>query len=414
MLFVFAGCLVSCDVLEPDADLLNPDVKISDDPVYVVAGNATFIDLSAKISTNRLVRFKVTAPPQLGQLSDLGKGLLQYTPGMQNRKSHDAFEFTIFSEDDKILKVDTVDISIEKDSTSLPCGVFPGDDYVYGVKVATPVDIAVLANDFVCGADSASLVVSVVDLGDGFPPLFGEAVAVGHIIRYTANTAFTGVDKIIYRVSSKDNPKLGSYGIVFLSPESGCQAVPRDDFFVVGMDSLMSKSLPLPVIHNDSACSQAIATWHIKTPAQFGTLSQTSYGFAYRLKSGVEVGPSFKDEFTYELCHSNNCNTAKVTIVANDSVGCVFVARPDSVNADTIQTSLIRIAVLKNDVVCDGYSSFEIVIPPQQGEAYVSDEDETIVFEPVPTWNQIDSLKYRICNSAVCDNAWVYIRKGSQ
>src|SRR5690606_40591867 len=70
------------------------------------------------------------------------------------------------------------------------------------------------------------------------------------------------------------------------------------------------------------------------------------------LKSGVEVGPSFKDEFAYELCYSENCNTAKVTIVVNDSVGCVFMARPDSVNADTIQTSLIRIAVLKNDVVC--------------------------------------------------------------
>lgn len=79
-LSMFACCFFSCDVLEPDADILSPDVKVSQDPIYVYSSNATFIDLASKIHANQPVRFKVTAPPVSGSLSDLGKGLLQYTP----------------------------------------------------------------------------------------------------------------------------------------------------------------------------------------------------------------------------------------------------------------------------------------------------------------------------------------------
>lgn len=166
---LFATLFYSCDVLEPDADLLESKVSLTEDQLYVLPNNAAFIDLGAKVSTNKPVRFSITSSTRHGNLSDMGNGLLQYTSTSGNRRIQDSFEFTVFSEKNEVIKLDTVIIIVD-DSTHLPCGIFPVNDYVYGVRKNTPVNINVLANDHICGSDSADLIVEVYKPENNFPP----------------------------------------------------------------------------------------------------------------------------------------------------------------------------------------------------------------------------------------------------
>jgi hypothetical protein len=61
-------------------------------------------------------------------LTDLGRGLLQDSPNAGT--SRDAFTFTVFDKNNEAIKQDSVVIIIENDSTNLPCGIYPGNDFV--------------------------------------------------------------------------------------------------------------------------------------------------------------------------------------------------------------------------------------------------------------------------------------------
>lgn len=159
-LSLMTGCFFSCDTLEPDSDLLAPKVQVSAAEVYAYANNSTFIDLSSAVKTNLPVRFSITAAPKYGTLTDLGQGILQYTPGTKTN-TRDGFGFAVFS-DNTIIKTDTITIAIGSDSTSLPCGIFPADDHVFGVQPNVPVVIPVLANDFSIKSYHAGLNFGVV------------------------------------------------------------------------------------------------------------------------------------------------------------------------------------------------------------------------------------------------------------
>lgn len=86
----FSGLFSSCDVVEPDADLLANDVRLEENQLYVLSNNTTFIDLTSKISTNRPVQFSITSPTSNGKLSDLGRGLLLYSPSGGSKRTRDA------------------------------------------------------------------------------------------------------------------------------------------------------------------------------------------------------------------------------------------------------------------------------------------------------------------------------------
>src|SRR5687768_11765259 len=117
--------LFSCDVLEPDADLLNPTINMTEEEVFVLYNNSAFIDLNSKIKTAQLVSLSVTSTTKFGTLTDLGQGLLQYTPAAGRKNVRDGFEFTVRGANQEILKIDTITISVQKDSTNFPCGIFP-------------------------------------------------------------------------------------------------------------------------------------------------------------------------------------------------------------------------------------------------------------------------------------------------
>jgi hypothetical protein len=245
---------LSCDVLEPDAYLLRPAVTITDDKVFVLANNSAFIDLNLKIQTNKPVRLSVSLDPKFGVLSDLGKGLLQYTPATGNQTATDFFEFTARSGTNEIIKIDTVTIMVENDSTSFPCGVYPVDDYVSGAQKNISIPIHVLSNDYICGVDSADMVVSIHRPDNNFPPYFGSAQVIGKVISYTAGSEFENQDKLIYRIHPAGQPLKASYGVVYITGNVACSFSLHDDIYSFPADSL-SGILMLPVFGNDSLLS---------------------------------------------------------------------------------------------------------------------------------------------------------------
>lgn len=411
--FLLSGIILlffSCDVMEPDADVLNPKVNTSEDQVFVLSSNSAFIDLNTRIKTNKPVRLNITSPTKHGSLADLGKGLLQYTPTAGKEAVQDAFEFTVFSEKDEIIVVDTVTINIEKDSTDLPCGIFPADDYAYGARKNVPFAIDVLSNDHICGVDSADLVVSIYRPDNTFPPHFGNAEVIGHMVYYTAGSAFEDLDKLIYKVHSAGEPGNAYYGVVYVAGEQPCDFFLKDDIFSFHSDSL-SGVLVLPVLQNDSLCqSDNNYRMSIAQQPEFGTANIAGQAIAYEKTDTVIVLPSFNDYFLYEVCMDGQCQTARVDLkVRKDSSTCVLTALPDIIDLSSNTIPLIYLDVQFNDIICEGYSSFTITSSTQNGSAWIS--DKVIAYQRDPLKNKNDSLEYQLCNAARCSRAKVFIKR---
>src|SRR5688572_22836495 len=86
-----------CDTLESDPDNLNPQTGLTGEEVFVLANSPAFIDLNSKVQSNVSARIAVTSDTRNGTLTDLGKGILQYSPSVGNSSARDGFEFTVYS-----------------------------------------------------------------------------------------------------------------------------------------------------------------------------------------------------------------------------------------------------------------------------------------------------------------------------
>lgn len=312
LLITLSGSFFSCDVLEPDADVLEPQVSLGESDVYVLSNGLAFIDLNTKVKTNAPVRLSVTSSTRYGELSDLGKGLFQYVPAPGNAKVRDAFEFTVYSEMNTVVKKDTITIIVENDSTQLPCGIYPSNDYVYGVEEHVASSVDVLANDYICGYDSAGLVVAIYRPDDTFPPYHGSAQVVGHKIIYTPDSSFAGSDQLIYKVYPVEHPDSVSYGVVYFKGVQSCDFSLEDDMFVVDQDSLSNAHLP--VLANDSLCYPQHYQLNVAQHPRYGTAVVSGDGFTYTVADTVAVSPSFNDHFLYEVCAGAQCKTARVDL----------------------------------------------------------------------------------------------------
>lgn len=406
---IITALLSSCDVMEPDADVLEPRVELQDDEVYVLSNNTAFIDLASRIKTTKPVRLSITSTTKHGELTDIGQGLLQYTPSAGDQKLIDAFTFTAFAENDAIIKVDTVVIVVENDSTHLPCGIFTNNDYVYGVQKRVPVRIRVLANDYICSADSSDLVVSIFRPNDSLPPKHGTAEVNGTDIIYTASNTFTSQDKLIYKIYGAGNEQNASYGIVFLTGGSACRVSPRNDIFTISQDSLKSV-VRLPVFQNDSLC-ESLNQYQVsisKAPSK-GSVSVNQFELTYQVYETASVTPTFADFFFYQVCIDGTCKTARVDLRArkDSTTACTLKAKADifHISGDPIDARYLD--VLANDSTCDGYSIFRVTEQPATGSASI--EDNGILYRPHANASQRDSLEYEICNTALCSRAKVLI-----
>ena len=399
--FLFTGC----DVLDADSDVLTPEVEINGNEIYVLANGASYIDLQEKLQSNVQGRLVVTGQPKKGELNDLGQGMLQYLPVTGSLSGRDAFEFTVFSGTNQILKKDTVIIIIEDDSTALPCNIYPVTDYVFGVStVATTVDVT--ANDIICGNDVA---VSVYRPATTFPPFYGTAQVVNNKIVYTPGNGFNGSDKVMYKLTDTHDPSRVGYGMVYFSRDSSCSFTVRDDLYSVNSDST-AQTLLLPVFSNDSLC-QAINNYRvtIKSAPQLGSVSVTDEGINYTLP--LAAGTSSQDSFTYEICIDASCKSANVKVVFRaDTVGlCSFRAVTDTLDLTGNTIPLMYLDVLYNDELCDNLKTFRIREHPVNGTAFVDSETKTIGYNRNLFID--DSLTYEVCNDTLCSKAKVYIRQ---
>lgn len=403
----------SCDVLEPDADVLEPKVSLTGDQIFVLSDGLAFIDLNAKVITNTPVTIRVTSSTRHGELSDLGKGLFQYLPAVGNKKAHDSFEFTVFSEKNEIVRKDTILIIVENDSTHLPCGIFPANDYLYGIKKNQSYVVDVLANDNICGYDSSDLVVGIYKPDSTFLPEYGSAYVSGGKIIYIAHNPFEGQDKLIYKIYPQGQPQQAAFGVVYFTGEPNCRIHAVNDSFIIDTDST-TNAFYLPALANDSLCT-ALNNYqvHIAQAPQYGNASFNGNGFNYDVYDSIAT-PFFNDFFYYELCIDATCSIARVDIkAASDSVyNCVFKAEADSMDLSGNDIPLIHLDVLYNDSLCTEITSFTLIQLPHHGSAYTTtiSGNKVIAYERNSTIGKNDSLMYQICNTQKCSSARVSIR----
>ena len=398
---------ISCDILEPDNDVVNPSAEIKEKEIVVLANSPSFIDLNSKLKINLPARVAITSQPRYGELADLGKGLLQYTPSVGDNHGRDDFEFTFYTANNEIIRKDTMVVIIEDDSTNLPCNIYPRADYVYGVD-RNPVLIDVTQNDIICGGP---VNLSLFKPGTEFPPRLGDAEIVGNKIRYTPGGSFQSSDIIIYKLTAKMDTARSAYGIVYIKADSSCGfAVDADNFTYdnTGLDSATF----LPVFTNDLICG-SIDNYHVylKSLPHRGEVSLSNEGFTYTARD-LEVVP-FSDDFVYEVCRDGVCKSASVKIAfLSDSVlSCEIRARLDSLDLSNNTIPEIYLGVLENDSICGELVSLKILKFPEYGYATV--EDKRILYRPDTFVERNVELEYEICNADECSRAMVYIKRSN-
>lgn len=396
---------VSCDILEPDADVITPSTKVTDKEVVVLADGPSFIDLNSRVQTNVPARAALTTQPRYGKITDLGKGILQYTPAVGNNKGRDDFEFTLYTTGNEIIERDTIVIVIENDSTKLPCNIYPRADYVYAAGLDS-VSIDVTINDIICGGP---VNLSIFQPDNTFPPEFGTAKTFGNKIKYTRGPSFSTGDKIIYKLTAAYDTTRHAYGVVYITADSACNFRLKDDYFTFNeyaLDSLIT----LPVFQNDSLC-HAISQYqvNVKSPPIHGQVFPVPDGFRYNVPASATL--PLDDYFTYEFCKDAICKTARVTVtIKRDSVIlCQLLAREDTIDISGNNIPLMYMGVLANDSICGELKSLEILKPPAYGVSAVAGNE--ISYQRDPEQEKDDHLEYEICNSQGCSRTTVFIKR---
>lgn len=310
-MIILISMLASCDVLENDPDTLTPGTGVKQE-VHVYSKNTSVIDLNTLIQTNQPVRLKITETTRRGELTNLGKGLLQYVPDSPGGKVRDSFVFAVFSENNNLLKTDSVIIVVENDSTQLPCAVIPLTDFVYNVPDNSATIIDVLANDILCNTDSAAITLTIFSPADTFPPRYGHAEVVNNRIVYHPGNNFNGSDQIMYRIETPTGAV--AYGFVYITTTNTdiCQFHLENDQYSINIDSLGGNSILLPVFQNDTICETFIAIdeLHIYMEPHHGNASINANGVDY---DPTDISPSTAavDSIGYELCFDEVCYRAK-------------------------------------------------------------------------------------------------------
>src|SRR5688572_15735797 len=394
-----------CDVLEPDPDVLDPTTNVNGKEIYVLANSPSIVNLNATVETNTPVRIALTSQARHGKISDLGKGLLQYSPSVGNSRARDGFEFTVYTLNNEVIKRDSVIIFIENDSTNLPCNIYPSPDYVYGVA-HDPVVVDVTNNDIICGGN---VVVSIYKPTASSPPYFGEAEVMGNKIKYTPDATFDGADKIMYKLSLAADTSRTAYGFVYITGDSACSFRLANDLHISNEDAPDSLVM-LPVFQNDSLC-HSINQYQVnlKVPPIFGQASFVGNGFNYQAPANVSF--PFSDYFTYEVCIDAFCKTARVDIrITKDSVSaCTIQATADSIDISSNNNALVYLDVLLNDSTCGNLNDFRITSSPLFGTSSVM--NKKIAYQRNLQMQKNDSLIYEICNGGGCSSAVAYIKQ---
>jgi hypothetical protein len=315
VLFLLAMAFSSCDSMEDDAMPKTPNVSIDDAQVFVLPNGTAYIDLYSKIQTNGKVSLSIASQPRRGELSEVAAGLLKYTPSSSFERGTDGFKFSVRSSTNEIILQDSV-VIVVGDSTHIPCGLYPSDDWVD--TDSTTVEVDVLQNDYICG-DSTDVIVEIYKPGSHFPPHFGTAsVTSNNRIRYVA-TGVEVVDTVVYKVSRKSDRSLFAFGTLYVDFREGAPCLdwlePKTGSFsssVVGRDSLSVYLKPdEPLCSMDHFDSLSVATPPVNGTAR---VNRDTIWYVFEL---TQAKRKIQDSLVYRWCSNGDCVDGRYYININ-------------------------------------------------------------------------------------------------
>lgn len=288
-----------CDTMDQDID--GNMLSINGEPFYLMT-NGGIIDLPSRIVAPGKITVEITGSTKNGSLTDLGRGILQYSPSKNSTR--DSFRFRVFSSENKVLGEDTIGIIIPTDTTKLPCKwIYAGNDTVR--NVTAPITVDVTANDWAC---ATAITVSV-----NVAPAHGTATVVNNKIQYVPAAGFTGRDQLLYKATVADPSVPAGYGVLVLyGTDPNCVPMPANDLFFKPKND--TSAIFLDVLANDDLCD-ATAEVLIALNPRYGNAwyDKNLRKIGYR----NFVGINNDDSLNYAVCGGGECNNGRVVIRRN-------------------------------------------------------------------------------------------------
>ena len=283
-------------------------------------------------------------------------------------------------------------------------------DDVVTTLIDTPIDIAILDNDFGISSDGTLTLTEpsngIVAINDGGTP---DDIS-DDTITYTPNDGFEGTDSIDYTVcDTMGNCDTATITITVGEPVA-LDVV--DDVVTTPIDT----PIDIAILDNDFGIPSD-GTLTLTEPSN-GTIAINDGGtpddisddtITYTPNDGFEG----TDSIDYMVCDTmGNCDTATITITVGEPVALDVI---DDVVTTPIDTP-IDIAILDNDfgIPSDGTLT---LTEPSNGTIAINDggtpddiSDDTVTYTPNDGFEGTDSIDYTVCDTmGNCDSATVDI-----
>ncbi|MEH6748504.1 MAG: gliding motility-associated C-terminal domain-containing protein [Maribacter arcticus] len=283
-------------------------------------------------------------------------------------------------------------------------------DDVVTTPIDTPIDIAILDNDFGIPSDGTLTLTEpsngIVAINDGGTP---DDIS-DDTVTYTPNDGFEGIDSIDYTVcDSMDNCDTATITITVGEPVA-LDVI--DDVVTTQIDT----PIDVAILDNDFGIPSD-GTLTLTEPSN-GIVAINDGGtpddisddtVTYTPNDGFEG----IDSIDYTVCDSmDNCDTATITITVGEPVALDVI---DDVVTTQIDTP-IDVAILDNDfgIPSDGTLT---LTEPSNGIVAINDggtpddiSDDTVTYTPNDGFEGTDSIDYTVCDTlGNCDTATVDI-----
>jgi hypothetical protein len=348
-------------------------------------------------------KIDVISQPAHGSLTkDVTGQKITYTPS-ENFSGEDTFLFsTCYVANGCVTTKVTMKVQAGEAPKILPVA---NDDTV-SVNQDKPWEADILAND---KDDLDGL--TAADISKVTPPQHGTAVintALGKIT-YTPQPGFNGDDSFTYTLCNPNGCDDATVAVKVIP--GNAKIVPQAKADTVTLTSL--QPVDIQVLGNDLDELDGVQITDltkIVTPPTKGSavINSANGAITYTPNPTIETG----DEFTYELCNTNGCATAKVSVVFNKPVDPTQILfTPDALY--TAQEEAAEMNVFANDTIFPIESlkkeTVKLLSPAKHGVASIS-PDGLLKYTPEPGYYGIDSVEYTACNTAgKCANTLVKI-----
>lgn len=189
--------ILSCDQFREDFIPTGKQITFNKTEYYILPGSSVVIDLRTIIDHSFIkATLEISENPVRGQLTQLEDLLLKYEPGSEFTQGNDTFTLSLQS-DGETVSNEAIYFIVKPSIEDLPCALFAIQDKVAPQGQASIV-IDFLANDRICGVDSADLEMSIYKR-----PSHGNAILSGEEIIYEPEAGFVGEDEIMYQLRQK-------------------------------------------------------------------------------------------------------------------------------------------------------------------------------------------------------------------